>query len=580
MDINKEINEAWKKYGDRYRGVKEQYVGPVDIANKYKLPLPIAFDYFSFESHDTGFDGYYFDPGKGNFYFYLCNLKYSDDQILGHLQQFIENGLPQVFDQTDAKRKLAKKAKMEAFEGRSKISNIIIKLIFNGQLEDLESSHVFQSLQEELEKKTLLMKDFLRKKDLAVSIVVDEDMVVAPAEEHKYELTFDKGMRIDADGGEQMQMGFVRLMDMHKIHMEMKHRLFDKNIRFGLNEEKAPNVAIKNALRDILDEKISPDYFTFHHNGITIFAEKADFKGNKLVLGEPRVLNGAQTITTLSRFLEMHKKESALKDKEYLLNRIKVIAKVITNCNENFITQITISNNRQNPVEPWNLRANDMIQLKLADKMRKAGIFYERQENSFAHLSEEEMAEMQIDQTKDIKIRKLALTFLAYQGELDKMNTIGKVFENDNYYEKTFREEYLKADARRIVLGYKTQNRVRAVANEIESKGANKYYFVRYTRNLLWSLLIQGMYNVYENEDLLQQYGTSMSIENAFTDMLKDLGGNKIRLVLGQMSEVEKYANAIQESRFTAFRTHTAFKDAMDIAREMHGWNKVGVIKG
>lgn len=578
--MNKDVTEAWKKYGERYKGHKDQYIGPVYISQKFNLPLPIAFDYFNFNPHNTGFDGYYLDASKGNFYFFISNMKATDEQIMTQLQQFIENGIPQIFGKADVSRNLVKKAKVEVFEGRSRIVNVFVKILYPGSVDDLEQSEVFNALREELEKKNLVINEMLRKNNISVGIIVGDDIIITPSEEHKYELRFEKGMRMEADGGEQMQMGFVRLMDMHKIHMEMKHRLFEKNIRFGLNEEKAPNIAIRSALKNILEEKVSPDYFTFHHNGITIFAEKAEFKGDKLVLGEPRVLNGAQTITTLSRFLEAHKKEASYKEKDQLLNRIKVIAKIITRCNEGFITQITISNNRQNPVEPWNLRANDMIQLKLADKMRKAGIFYERQENSFAHLSEEEMNELQIDQNKDIKIRKLALTFLAYQGELDKMNTIGKVFENDNYYEKTFREEYLRADVRRIVIGYKAQNRVRAVANEIESKGANKYYFVRYTRNLLWSLLLQGMYNVYDNEDLLEKYGTSMSIENAFTDMLKDVGGNKVRLVLGQMSEMEKYAQAIQESRFTAFRTHTAFKDAMDIARDMHGWNKIGVSKG
>ena len=115
-------------------------------------------------------------------------------------------------------------------------------------------------------------------------------------------------------------------------------------------------------------------------------------------------MNGAQTINTLARFIEDLERQPDYKAHEKILKNIEVIGKIITNCSQEFVTQITISNNRQNPVESWNLRANDMIQLEFDDKFRQDGIFYERQENSFANLRDADMEELGIEQHKEIKI--------------------------------------------------------------------------------------------------------------------------------------------------------------------------------
>ncbi len=83
---------------------------------------------------------------------------------------------------------------------------------------------------------------------------------------------------------------------------------------------------------------------------------------------------------------------------------------------------MAINNNRQNPVEPWNLHANDMIQLELQDKLREdVGLYYERQEKAFSNLRLEDLEEMEIKEGKAVELLKLAQTFLASDGELDRM---------------------------------------------------------------------------------------------------------------------------------------------------------------
>jgi hypothetical protein len=104
-----------------------------------------------------------------------------------------------------------------------------------------------------------------------------------------------------------------------------------------------------------------------------------------------------------------------------------------------FVAVVTLSNNQQNPVDSWNLRANDRIQCDLQDKFREdLGIYYSRQENSFQNMSDSDLAEMGIDDNRcDLRIKLLAQTFLAAQGELDRMSRLTEVFDNQERFWQT-----------------------------------------------------------------------------------------------------------------------------------------------
>ena len=102
---------------------------------------------------------------------------------------------------------------------------------------------------------------------------------------------------------------------------------------------------------------------------------------------------------------------------------------MITDADQDFVTQVTINNNRQNPVEPWNLHANDMIQLELQDKIRiDLGIYYERQDNAFDQLSTEDLEEYGIrEDSKAIQMLKLTQTFLLTDGHISRLSEMRRV---------------------------------------------------------------------------------------------------------------------------------------------------------
>jgi len=146
-------------------------------------------------------------------------------------------------------------------------------------------------------------------------------------------------------------------------------------------------------LKKIIIEKTEhPSVFAFDHNGITLFAERLEHLDGQCRLTAPRLLNGAQTVTTVAGFLEKNKDNPKLKDGRDAFESIRVLCKVISDADQKFVTRFTVNNNRQNPVEPWNLHANDLIQLEIQEKLRTdLGIYYERQENAFGQLSPEDL---------------------------------------------------------------------------------------------------------------------------------------------------------------------------------------------
>ena len=75
------------------------------------------------------------------------------------------------------------------------------------------------------------------------------------------------------------------------------------------------NRAISAALKKIvLDKTEQPSVFAFDHNGITLYAECVEPLNGYCRLTAPRLLNGAQTVTTVNEFRKKNKDNPKLED--------------------------------------------------------------------------------------------------------------------------------------------------------------------------------------------------------------------------------------------------------------------------
>jgi len=354
----------------------------------------------------------------------------------------------------------------------------------------------------------------------------------------------------------------------------MGSRFFERNIRYGLGEGEAVNRAISRALKMIVLDKVdAPEVFSFNHNGITMFAEKLEPLNGTFRLTEPRLLNGAQTVTTLDGFLSKNKENPKLEGGRQALESLKVLCKIITNASQEFVTGVTINNNRQNPIEPWNLRANDLLQLELEDKFRsELGIYYERQEKSFEQLNYDELEESGIREMKAIQMVKLAQTFLMTDGAIDRVTRMRQVFEEDRYYEHVFNKDRLRVDSRYIVLCYKVQWRLTKLARDVEQKAINKYWFISRARHLLWALLCQGILNDPRLNEFAEWYGTTMTMAADYTEYLVRIATGHCRLLLGDLVKHPDYVERVQASDPAFLKTNRAFERCMEFAYERYRW--------
>ncbi|HVZ81592.1 MAG TPA: AIPR family protein [bacterium] len=558
------------------------------LEKEFKLTREEAAQRIFWGRNDYGVDAFHVDPQLKNLY--LFQFRWSQAPILFRVpyQRLVEVGMDRVFGQAppgiqEEQFFLQLKSQMLHYQGA--IDRVFIHLVFNGDPQEAEHSMVYEKLREDLESKKYLIDRFFGRPVTLIFqfLSAQTQKVGAIAHQrvtHRYPLHVAETLERTGPGGEIMELGFVRLIDLHSMFQEMNYRFFERNIRASLSEDAATNRSVYEALEKlVLKGDADPAVFAFHHNGVTLFAERIDKEKDEFILTEPRLLNGAQTITTLDRFLRDHAGDPLLKEKEGALQDLWVLCKIITDARNEFVLEVAINNNRQNPVKPWNLHANDMIQLELQDKLREdLGVYYERQEKAFSNLTPEDLEEMEIKEAKAVEMLKLAQTFLASDGEVDRMGRLQEVFEEEKDYDKVFSPERLQADSRKVLLCYKVHYRLTRLIREIMEKGEKKYAYMRRARNLLWALLCQAMLNDEKVEEYAGRFGRNLSIENDYVDWLAKLASTKARFLIAAVVEKEPYASKAADERYSFLRTKALFDQCMEQGKKKFGWTQKGLL--
>jgi hypothetical protein len=563
-------------------GVRNDYFGLLYLEQEFGIDRDRAIAQVAFGGNDYGVDGFHFDGDKRNLY--LFQFKYSDShaQFKQSFHRLIEAGMERIFGarkQDQQQNQLLLQLKSCLIENEGVIDRVCIHFVFTGDPAEAERSQVLDKLREDLEnKKYLIDNRFGRPVTLVIEFRSARTRKVGPTKHlrktHTYPVQLHDTVTRTGPNGETMRIGFIRLVDLGAMYREMGQRFFERNIRAALPEDEAVNRSIQQSLKRIVVEgREDAKVFAFNHNGVTLSAEALNPMDSEFQITEPRLLNGAQTVTTFSRFLKANEGNKALTERREVLESIRVMCRIITDADPEFVTTVTINNNRQNPVDPWNLHANDMIQLELQDKFREdLGIYYERQERAFENLSDEDLEEQGITEYKAIELTRLARTFLATDGDIDKLTRFREVFEDDRIYTQVFDESRLKADSRKIVLCYKVQFRLRRLVNDIVDKGANKYAYVQRARNLLWALLSQAILNDSRLEDRAEDFGHGLSLEAQYTDWLSGLATTRCRFVLSDLVADKLYAPKAAEGNFSFMRTNAAYKRSMEIAYKRWRW--------
>ena len=576
------ITQAWSDLKAICGGVKNDYFGLLYLERNLSVPREKAQNQVSFGGNDYGIDGFHFEPNTRNLYLFQFKNSPSYTQFKGSLQRLIDAGMERIFstpNADDSKNQILLQLRACMLENRKIIDQVSIRFIFTGDPADAERSQVLDKLREDLEdKKHLVEKFFLgrtvpllvefRSSSGKVGVVKDHSQTSS------YNLELAETISRLGPDGERMHIGFARLVDLAAMYRDLEKRFFERNIRYGLGGTEFVNRSISRSLKAIIvDSTQSASAFAFNHNGITIFAEKLEYSPGQYTITSPRLLNGAQTVTTFAEFLEKNKDNPKLQANQAAVVDIRVLCKVITDAKQDFVVNVTINNNRQNPVDSWSLHANDLIQLELHDLFRdELKVYYERQKNAFSSLTQPDMDREGIVEGRPIQLLKLAHTFLVSDGNIAALSHVSRVFEDEGTYNQVFNASRLKADPRHIVLCYKIQYKLGRLIGDVEQKGKNKYWFLSRGRSLFWALLCQAVLNDVDLERIAEEFGCDMVMKVAFIDYLSKLASTRCRPMLSSLIEDPAYSDKVAEQNLSFLRTNAAFKRCMETAWKSWKW--------
>ena len=135
-----------------------------------------------------------------------------------------------------------------------------------------------------------------------------------------------------------------------------RNMLFGQNLREGLGLGRSKTYI---GMTKTINEE--PEKFWFYNNGITILADEFRYTKNSIKLYNFSIINGAQTTSSLGRFLKEALQKNDYEKQEDIkkLEKVRVMARILQVKNDNkFKDNIAIFNNTQNPITTRDMASN------------------------------------------------------------------------------------------------------------------------------------------------------------------------------------------------------------------------------
>jgi len=188
---------------------------------------------------------------------------------------------------------------------------------------------------------------------------------------------------------------------------------------------------------------------------------------SEISLEAPSIINGCQSIVISHDFLRRLEQRKAFEAIEKF-KEIKVIAKVVVGTSNDELKEITNSNNRQNPIENWQLFSNEPVHIEIEAALKDIGVFYERQRGKFAAVmrNADNAKYYHATRTTFVRVVDLAQIVSLTRGNIQWAAKPSDVFTNKESHDKCF-DRYVVRNPRDIVF---TWNLYKAL-----KRGLNKY---------------------------------------------------------------------------------------------------------
>jgi hypothetical protein len=212
--------------------------------------------------------------------------------------------------------------------------------------------------------------------------------------------------------------------------------LFSFNIRRFLGLRRG-SVSLK--IKETLENEEKRGDFWILNNGIVCLCTDFKESGEEIFFKNLTIVNGAQTVSTISRFLE---------ENPTIEEPIWVVAKVLKVAEDEIsrAAEITEASNTQTPTSTRDLRATDMVHRRIEEWLREEfelEYVYKRGQRAGRN---------------SVKMKDLAQAYIAFWDELPHISFSrpGQIFAESKYYESVFHPQETEELRRR---GDPTQKR-------------------------------------------------------------------------------------------------------------------------
>ncbi len=89
-----------------------------------------------------------------------------------------------------------------------------------------------------------------------------------------------------------------------------------------------------------------------------------------------------------------------------------------------------------------------------------------------------------------------------------------------------------------------------------------------------WALFMQALLNERHYNKLLEDYGTKLTKEAAFGDLLKSLVSTRVAPLIKNLCANPSYQEEAAQGRFEFLRNAEVFRKAMNDAQDQFNWSK------
>jgi hypothetical protein len=435
---------------------EEHVVTTLHLMNKHTIDKDTALDQSSLGANDFGIDGWYLDTQHQHLYIYQSKLTDNKGLALSGLKGILTavGFLEKVLLAKDADKLPRNKSIYNLFLELSKHGTRLKKITFvlispfneNELLDFAEVAEAERAIQQ-----SPLYK-LIHGKGGKIVLEFEEynfERSIAPSNK-KYIIKKLENSIIQLRNNSDLEITFIPIYNLVQLYRQRGDVLFHKNVRLSLYDYKdAKNRVVtpmENTLSQICSGEISPSIFPFYHVGITIAATANTSEGtNEIALETPFVINGCQTITIADHFLKILENKNEF-EQIHRFKEINVLAKVVIGTTDEELKEITNCNNRQNPIENWQLFSNDPIHMEIEHALLAKEVFYERQKGKFNAVMHKADIIKNYSNTNQtfVDIETLAQLIVLARGNYQWLAKPSEIFLNKQNHDSVFTKDIPK----------------------------------------------------------------------------------------------------------------------------------------